>query len=340
MKAEIEMTIREIGARGDGVAILKDDKRLYIPYTVPGDRVRVRLGRPRARGFTGTAVAFLAEGPGRNQPPCHHFGTCGGCALQHLEPQHYRAWKLGLLTKALARQKVGTGMIRSLFLTPPGSRRRADFTAFRREAELVLGYNARFSHRVIDLIECPVLCSEIVALLGPLRELLFALLDPGDRAEAVVTQTDSGLDVLLVMGGQLDLRRRERLAAFADEANLARVSCRHPKDRSTEVIVERRTVRVHMGEGMFVSLPPGGFLQASEEGEASLRQAIQEAIGAAQRVADLYAGCGTFALPLAAEGRQVYAVEGDRYLVEALKYAVEASAGRLRLSIAERDLRA
>lgn len=337
MKLEVEARIREIGAQGDGIAILEDGRRLYVPYTMPGDYVRVRIDGPRSGGFAGRAVAILTKGPGRSPPPCCHFGSCGGCALQHLDPQHYQAWKLELLTRALTWQKVEAGALRPLFITPAGSRRRVDFTALRRKAALILGFNARSSHQVIDLSECPILWPEIVALLGPLRELLLDILDPADVAEAIIVRTDSGHDMLLVTNAQLGRKRRERLAAFAERTDLARISRRHTKSRGTEVMIERRPVRVRFDD-VYVSIPPGAFLQASTEGEATLRRAVHEALGPAQRIADLYAGCGTFALPLAAEGRQVHAVEGDRHLVEAIEGAVRASAGRLRLSTAKRDL--
>jgi 23S rRNA (uracil1939-C5)-methyltransferase len=337
VKLEVEVEIREIGARGDGIAELPEVGKLYVPYTVPGDRVRVRVGQERPDGFAARVVAMLVEGHGRGQPACRHFGQCGGCALQHLDPTYYRNWKLELLRTALARQGAEAGQIRDLVVTPPGSRRRADLTAVRRREDVVLGFNARLSHQVIDLAECPVMRPEIVALLAPLRALLETLLDPADKAETQVTRTDSGLDLLLATGAQLGLKRRERLAVFAEAQDLARVARRHPKARGTEILLERRPVRVRFGETA-VALPPGAFLQASAEGEAALRAAVEEAVGPAPRIADLFAGCGTFGLPLAAAGRQVHAVESEPHLAAALEAAARASAGRLRLKVTERDL--
>jgi 23S rRNA (uracil1939-C5)-methyltransferase len=337
VKIEVETEIGEIGARGDGIATLEDGRKLYVPYTVPGDRIRARVGAPRPDGFSGRIAALLAPGPGRGAPSCGHFGICGGCALQHLDAAHYRSWKSDLVVKALARQEIAAGAIRPLWVTPPRSRRRADFTAVRRKADLLLGFNARGTHQVIDLAECPVSRPEIVALLPPLRELLMNILSPAEGAEAIVTVTDSGLDLLLATGAQLGLGRRERLAAFAEAQNLARVSRRHPKARGTEIIVERRPVRVRFGNAS-VLFPPGAFLQASAEGEAALRAGVLEALGPARRTLDLYAGIGTFAAALAAEGRQVQAYEADRDMVASLDAAIRASAGRWRASVVERDL--
>lgn len=337
MKLELEVAIEEIGARGDGIASLESGERLYVPFTLPGDRVRVRLGEARPDGYAARVTALLAEGAGRARPACRHFGSCGGCVLQHLDGEHYRAWKLELLAKSLARQRLEGCEIRPLFVTPPASRRRAEFSAVRRKGDLVLGFNARLSHRVIPLVECPVARPAIVALLAPLNELLSALLEPGARVEALVTESDSGLDLLLSTDAALGLKRRERLASFAEAHDLARIARRHSKGSGVEVLIERRPVRMVFGEVATV-LPPGAFLQATREGEAVLRRGVIEALGEARRIADLYAGCGTFGLPLAAAGRQVLAVEREKQLTEALAAAARASAGRLRLSVETRDL--
>jgi len=337
VKLEIEVDIREIGTRGDGIAVLANGERVFVPYTVPGDRVRARLGEKRPDGYAGRVIEILAEGEGRATPPCRHFGLCGGCALQHMDEAHYRRWKLARLETALARHGLEAGEIRPLAVTPPGSRRRADFTAVRRQRDLVFGLNARATHQVVDLAECPVLLPQIVTLIPALRELLQALLRPADRADVIVTATDSGLDLVLVSGAHLGLGGRERIAAFAEAADLARVSRRHPKARGGEVLVMRRPVRARFGESL-VDFPPGGFLQASAEGEAALRNAVMAAVGPARRIADLYAGCGTFGLPLASAGRQVEAVEGDAHAADALEKAARDAAGRLRLTVTRRDL--
>src|SRR5215470_12288601 len=88
----VELAIESIGARGDGVGWAKGNP-VYVPLSAPGDRLRVVLERPRGEGFAGRIVEVLAEGAGRTQAPCPHFGGCGGCVLQHVEDRGYAAWK-------------------------------------------------------------------------------------------------------------------------------------------------------------------------------------------------------------------------------------------------------
>ena len=92
----VELGVERLGARGDGIAV-HGGEPIFLPFTVPGDRVRTRLGARRRGGREGRVVEWLDSGKGRATPPCPHFGRCGGCALQHLDLASYRAFKLGVL---------------------------------------------------------------------------------------------------------------------------------------------------------------------------------------------------------------------------------------------------
>jgi len=339
LRAEVEIEIEEIGARGDGIAHLPDGTRAFVPYTVPGDRVRARLSESDGEGIAGRAVEWLARGEGRAEPPCRHFGECGGCALQHLAPDFYAAWKRALIETALRRRGFESPPIAPLVTAAPATRRRADFAAVRRKDDVLLGFHARASHRVVDLAECPVVAPVIAALLPPLRALLLDLLKPADKAGVTATLTDSGLDVVLESAIALGAGGRERLAAFAEAQDLARLSRRHPNARGAETVVERRPVRMSFG-GIAVDLPAGTFLQATREGEAALTAAVLEAMGEAPRVADLYAGCGTFTFPLAMRrgvASSVHAVDGTEPAIAALTRAAK-QAGLGRVTTLVRDL--
>lgn len=334
-KPDIALDIEAVGARGDGLASF-DGERLYVPGTLAGERVRVRLSRQPKKGLQARLVAIETPSHHRVAPPCRHFGDCGGCALQHMDEDSYRTWKLDLLLAALARQEVGHPEPEPLTVSPPGSRRRADLTALRRRGDVLLGFNARGSHRIFDLEECPVMRPSLVALVPPLRDLLSTVLDEGVRADVILTETASGIELVLVGTMELGRNRRERLVAFADDHDLARVARGHPRQSGYEPIVERRPVQMNFG-GIPVSLPPAAFLQATAEGEVALSRVVEKAARGTRRIADLYAGAGTFTFPLAAGGAQVHAVEGGRALVRALKAAADAS--RLnRVTTEERDL--
>jgi 23S rRNA (uracil1939-C5)-methyltransferase len=339
IRTEVEIDIEEIGARGDGIGRLPDGERVFVPFTVPGDRVRARISASDGEGMAARAVAWLARGDARAEPPCRHFGDCGGCALQHVAPGYYSEWKRELVEIALRRRGIEAGKIAPIVTAAPASRRRADFAAVRRKTDVLLGFNARMSHRVVDLAECPVMEPAIASLLAPLRALLLDLLKPADKAGVAVALTDSGLDVILESAIALGAGGREKLAAFAETHDLARLSRRHPNARSAEPIVERRPVRMSFG-GVAVELPAGAFLQATKAGEAALIAAVLDAVEDAPRVADLFAGCGTFTFPLAKRtgvAATVQAADGVEPAIAALTRAAQR-AGLGRVSAAVRDL--
>ena len=339
LRTEIEVEIEEIGARGDGIAHLPDGTRVFVPYTVPGDRVVARVAAGDGEGVAARAVSWLAKGEARAEPPCRHFGTCGGCALQHMAPNFYADWKRQLVETALHRRGFDIVPVARIVTAEPATRRRADFAAVRRKTDVLLGFNARASHHVIDLAECPVMVPAIAALLVSLRALLLDLLKPGEKAGVDVTVTDSGLDVVFETAIALGAGGREKLATFAETHDLARLSRRHPNARAAETVVERRPVRMSFG-GVAVDLPAGAFLQATQAGEAALTASVLDAVGRAPRVADLYAGCGTFTFPLARRAggaAAVHAVDGVEPAIAALTRAAQR-AGLGRVSAAVRDL--
>lgn len=227
-ETDIELAIDSLGARGDGIAAFEDE-RVFVPYAAPGDRLTARLARDGDGRLIGRIRDVIAPGPSRAAPPCPHFGIgplagCGGCTLQHIDGKTYRAWKLEQLAAALARFEIAAGEIEPLAVSPPASRRRADLTASRRKEGVTLGFNARASHRIVDLHACAVLRPALAALLDPLRELLAALLRTGDGAELKLTASDSGVDLLLVTSGEIGRGGRERIAAFAERHDLARAT--------------------------------------------------------------------------------------------------------------------
>ena len=220
----VKLPIERIGGRGDGIGWHRGEP-VFLPFTAPGDRVCARLGARRGDGREGWVVDRLISGPGRADPPCPHLGTCGGCAVQHLDPASYRAVKLGMLHASLKRAGIDHAAITPLRVVPP-ARRRAGLGLVRpRDPRLsvLIGYRERFLHTLVDLRECPVLEPSLFALAGNLRLVARDLLPPGAAAEATITRIDSGIDLLIEAAEQPGLSVLEALAGFAEEWDLARI---------------------------------------------------------------------------------------------------------------------
>ena len=322
----LELDIETLGGRGDGVAKYKDEP-VFVPGTLPGDRVAVSIDGRRGDGLAATVLQILTSGPGRVEAPCRHYGVCGGCSVQHVADDVYAEWKRGQLVEAVVRAGFSADLIGPMQRIAPGSRRRAAFAFAQRRDALHMGFNARASHQVADVTDCLLLAPALQALLSPLRALLREVIDQGCDGDAIATVTETGIDLLIEAEARLDLFDRERLAAFADAQNLARLSWRRPGMGMIEPLAYRSPAVVRFA-GVGVEIPVGGFLQPSVEGERALSALVFDAVGGRGPVADLYAGSGSFTFPLA-QKVAVHAVEGDLAAFQALKAAADRSGARV-----------
>ena len=299
-----------IAARGDGVTA----SGRHIPFAVPGDLLRE----------DGT----LEHGRGHQVPPCRHFPECGGCQLQHLSDAAYADYCVSRVAGALAQHGLETE-IHPPHLSPPRTRRRATLRALKAGGQVLIGFNEAGSNRIVNMMECHILHPRLFELVAPLRVLLAAILPPRRTSEIQLTLTDQGPDVALKGVNVAGLEAVEAVTAFCERHGLARLSL--DEGYGAETRFEPQPVTVTLGR-VPVALPVGGFLQATADGEAVLVEAVREAAGTG-RIADLFAGLGTFALSL--EG-QLVAAEASRDAVLALKSAAGRSGKSL--LVEHRDL--
>ena len=299
--------IVRIAAKGDGVT----ESGKHVPGGVPGDVL--------------LADGSLASGPHHVTPPCRHFGSCGGCQLQHCDEEVLADFVTSRVVNAARGQGLEPAILAPAHLSPPHSRRRASLHALRAGGRILIGFREASSHRVVDMEECPVLAPPLLALVDPLRKLLAR--QPGRlSADIELALAEQGVDLALKGMAMEGLEATEALLGFAAEQGLARLSL--DQGYGAEVLWEPEPVTVRLG-GVSVPFPPGAFLQATSDGEAALVSAAREWLAGAGAVADLFSGLGTFAFALAGEGAKVLAVEAARDA----HLACKAAAGRARLPV-------
>jgi len=335
---EARLTVERLGAQGDGLAE-HAGKPAFLPGTLPGETVTADLMPAGGGAWRGTLRSLLTASQDRIAPPCPHAADCGGCSLQHWAEAPYLAWKHGLVVQALAQRGFADAedLVEPLIAITPRSRRRTTLQAVQGPRGLVLGFHGRRSHDLVQLEACLLLTPALIALLPGLKRLLADVLPARGSASLALLDSESGIDLLLSLSGEPDLAARETLAAFAEEEDLARLSLSFGNDPPLPLAERRRPV-VTMG-GVPVSPQAGGFLQPSAAGQAALTGAVLAAVPeGAKRVADLFAGCGTFSFPLAARGHSVLAVEGDAGALAALEAARRREANRLKIAGQPRDL--
>jgi 23S rRNA (uracil1939-C5)-methyltransferase len=310
--SETEEIVR-VAAKGDGVTA----SGRHAPFAAPGDRLH----------RDGT----VETGPHHAQPPCRHFGRCGGCQVQHLDEETLGGFVRDRVLYAAEGQGLVADHVAPVHLSPPSTRRRTTLRAINGGGRPLIGFNEAGSHKVVDMRECHVLAPELFELVEPLRRMLAPRRDRY-ALEIALALTDQGADCAIKGLEQKGLEQTEALLDFCREQRLARLTL--DQGFGLETFWEPEPVTVTLS-GVKVDYPAGTFLQATFDGEAALASAVREWLGASERVADLFGGLGTFAFALAGLAR-VLAAEAARDAYRACRAA--AARAQLPVEVVHRDL--
>lgn len=315
-----EFQIQRLGHHGDGIA----DGPVFAARTLPGETVSGQLNGDRLED-----VKILVPSDHRVKPACPHYRACGGCDLQHASDGFVAEWKQGFVQTALADRGL-TPEFRPMAISPAQTRRRATLAARRTKSGALAGFHARRSDVLTAVPNCQVLDPQITGFLPVAEQLAMAGASRKSALSVAVTASAAGPDVAVQGGKPLDGPLLIELSALAQTHDIARLTW----DGET---VLTRAAPVQEFDGLGVTPPPGAFLQATRSGQQALIAGVVEAVGPATRIADLFAGCGTFALPLS-RGAAVHAVEGEQDLLTALDQGWRRAQGLRQVTTERRDL--
>jgi len=322
-----KLLIDHVGHRGDGVA-LAGREAIYVPYTLPRETVEVEdvHGHPDRRRL----LAIDTPSPERIAPFCPHFGVCGGCAIQHWQPDAYSAWKHNLVVETLRQAKLDCEVAPLIDAHGAGRRRITLHARLGTHDVLKVGFAAAQSHDVIPVDRCPILDPALNGALEAAWALAEPLIKIGKPLDIQVTATDNGLDIDVRGSGPLTSAMIATLSQIAEKHRLARLT------RHGELVLMRNAPVVAIGAAQ-VTLPPGSFLQATTAGEEALATLVEQHAGRAKNIADLFCGVGPFALRLARRAR-VSAFDSDAGAVAALQKAATSTSGLKPVKAEARDL--
>ena len=322
------LVIDHVGHRGDGVAFA-DGRTLFVPYTLGGETVEVEPAADHPDDRRHLSRIEHAS-PERIAPFCRYFGGCGGCAIQHWEPQAYRAWKRRIVIDTLAHAGIECE-VEGLLDAHGAGRRRITVHARRgSDGEVRVGFAAAGSHAIVAIKNCPILDPALHGALDAARALAEILKPAGKPLDIQLTAARDGLDVDVRGSGPLPPKMIAALSEVAEKHGLARLT------RHGVLVLMRTPPTITIGAAQ-VTLPPGSFLQATAGGEEALAARVGEHCRRAKHVADLFCGVGPFALRLAAKAR-VSAFDSDAGAVTALSKAVTSVSGLKPVSAEARDL--
>ncbi len=316
-------TIEKLGSRGDGIAHTSGGA-VYIAGALPGETVLAERDGARAR-----LLEVVSASTQRITPFCPYYDACGGCITQHMTPDLYREWKRDIVVHTLHQANL-LAEIAPLEDAHGEGRRRITLHVRTLDGNVEAGFMAAKSHALVAIEHCPVTVEALHGTPKIAREICKALRPSNKPLSIQFTATENGLDVDIRGHGPGGEKLRQKLVDLANSLDLARIALHG------DVLAERRQPFIRMGKAA-VTPPAGAFLQATARGEAVLAELVHTLCGDAKRIADLFSGCGPFALRLA-ESAEVHAVESEKPSLMALDRTFRATPGLKRITTEARDL--
>lgn len=320
----MKLTIERLGHLGDGVARDEQGQQVFATGFLPGEEIEGTVQGDRL-----TEGRILTRSIHRVKPPCAHARTCGGCLIQHGSDAFVAEWKTGIVAGALAGQGI-SAPLRPIITSPARSRRRATLTGQKTKSGAMVGFHARASDMLVEVPNCQLLHPDLMAALPALQALTRIGATRTQDITLTITRSMDGADISVLNAKPADMALQLELARVAEAHQIARLTW------NGDVVAMRMPPRQQMGRARPVP-PPGAFLQATAEGEAALLDCVQDITKGARRIVDLFAGIGTFSLPLA-ERADILAVEGESPMTEALQKAANRTDGLHGVQTQARDL--
>lgn len=338
----VELTIHALAGLGDGIGHYSangasHDKKtsIFVPFSAPGDVLKVRITSKEKNFYHAEIIEIITPGKSRTTPACRHYQHCGGCSLQHVDGATYTAYKHGILADILKRLGAPENVLKPLLSVGAGARRRCEWKVMVNKGVVSLGYLAPKSHSIIPITECPVLDPVISALIAPLAQTLSALKKPSLIKAVQATRLHNGLEILLHVQQPLPAAARETLKQAAPALGIIRIA--ESADAGYVNIYHTLPAEIACGN-VIAELPAGAFLQASAMAQQMITTCILKHTKGYDRVVDLYAGCGTYSLPLAERGHHVHAYEGSVEMIQALHNTLHRHGFANRMGCTARDL--
>ncbi len=316
------LRVESLDLEAQGVAHNSEGKVVFIEGALPGEVVQVTVQRRKNNWEQATMVALRRESSQRVQPQCRHFGTCGGCKMQHFHVGAQVATKQRALEDALWHLgKVKAEQVLRPIEGPAwGYRYRARLSVrfVAKKGKVLVGFHERKSSFVADMDSCEVLPAHLSALLVPLRELV-AGMDQRDRLPQIEVAVGDSVTALV-------LRHLEPLSDTGLQ-RLRDFGLRHSVQWWLQAKGPDTVQRLDEGGpalaytlpefGITMPFRPTDFTQVNHQiNRVMVARALRMlALTPHERVIDWFCGLGNFSLPMARQAGEVLGLEGSEPLV-------------------------
>lgn len=340
-----EAVIESIDHEGVGVAHV-DGKVTFIDGGVTGERVRFARQRSRGNFDLGTVTEVLRESSQRVTPRCRFYGTCGGCAMQHVDAAAQVAAKQRVLEDNLARiGKVMPGQMLPPVIGPAWgyrSRARLSVRYVAKKGGVLVGFHERKSSFVADISSCEVLPAHVSRLIPELREM-FTAMKLRDRLPQLEVAVGEDVTVFVLRNLEpLPEEDAERLRAFADRHGIQWwLQPKGPDTAHPFHPLQAPALDYRLPEfGLRLGFRPTDFTQVNTGVNRVLVKRAFDLLDPrpGERVGDLFCGMGNFSLALATSGADVVGMEGSPGLVARAAQNAKANGLEARATFLAHDL--
>ena len=328
---ETFIDIKSLDADARGVGHLENEdgspgKVIFVEGALPGERVSFETLRKKKNWESGRMVTLQRASSMRVEPKCRHFGYCGGCSMQHLEPSAQVAMKGRVLEDNLWHLgKVKAEMIMRPMYGPTWDyryRARLSVRHVAKKGGVLVGFHERSSSYVADITTCEILPDHVAQLLVPLRELIGALSIYNQMPQIEVAIGEESTVLVLRIMAPLSAADEVLVKAFADQWKIQ--WWLQPKGPDTAYPYypapdgpDYRELYYTLPEfGIRMPFKPTDFTQVNHQiNRVLVAKALRLLeVQPQDRVADLFCGLGNFTLPLATQAREVVGIEGSTAL--------------------------
>ena len=355
----VEVTITDIGQRGDGIAKIEQaDGKIesyFIRNAMAGDVLTVRPIRQHQSGYDAEIIEIITPSPDRITPDCPSASDCGGCQFQYMAKDAYQDWKLNTVQSILGHAGITPQEWRPQFSAQYGNRRRTRLAWRRLKDGVICGFREARSHRIIPPEGCLVLHPELRKAIDVLQNHLLPSFDPSAQGEVEITlcensQIDNAPDVYW----DIALRPQDTFSAktttdmviAASAFPIARLSQIHSSG-AVELLFEKTPPQVTWSldetHQNAIKLTPaaGSFMQADANAERMMQQQIAEELADYQQIADLFCGSGSLSLPLLTRPKppkKIIGIDSAPMALDALMTAAKSAGHHHRISVENRNL--
>ncbi|MBL1242386.1 MAG: class I SAM-dependent RNA methyltransferase [OCS116 cluster bacterium] len=312
----MQVKIDQIGHKGHGIAQI-DGKPVYIPFALPNEIVELNEKLELSRVIEPSSDRIKAK--------CKHFTKCGSCVAQHMAPDFYDEWKKSSLIYALEQHGIDKQIDQFLrFDETVGDlnrRRRVKLAAKRTKKSMMIGYSKAQSHDIIPLEECPIVTSNILAIVPKLADFIKPMMSRKGVSHIGITDYSGAIEIKL---DNVKYEHSYDEISYVNEQtevlNIARLVI------NDELILQRKDI-IETFDGVSVTPVAAGFMQAVKAAELAMSGLVKGFLGDVKGdIVDLFSGIGTFTFALA-QSHQIDAFDYDKFAIQALQNGFNMAGG-------------